>query len=142
MRPRARFVSTTRTSVRPSADAAFRFQQNAHWQPALRISGPFYDRPAYIAALRQTAEKHLSSLSWAPEKVIISFHGTPKRHLNEGDPYYCHCKKTARLLREAMGWAPDFSPVAFQSKFGREEWLSPATNEMILSLVISMSGII
>ncbi|MFZ5617464.1 MAG: ferrochelatase, partial [Pseudomonadota bacterium] len=94
----------------------------------------FHDHPAYIAALKTQAEAHLSSLSFSPERVILSFHGTPKRHLNAGDPYFCHCSKTARLVREAMGWTEEFAPLAFQSKFGREEWLTPATDAAIREL--------
>lgn len=113
------------------ADAAFDALKAMNWQPALRIAAPFHDHPAYIDALKKAAEAHLSSLGWAPERVVLSFHGTPRRHLAGGDPYYCHCSKTARLLREAMGWTEDFAPLAFQSKFGREEWLGPAIDATI-----------
>lgn len=125
------YSQSTSASV---ADAAFAALQSLIWQPALRIAAPYHDHPAYIAALKQVAEAHLSSLSWAPERVILSFHGTPRRHLAGGDPYFCHCSKTARLVREAMGWSEDFAPLAFQSKFGREEWLGPATDATIREL--------
>lgn len=95
------------------------------------VAAPFFDQPLYIAALGRRAATHLRSLGWAPERVIISFHGAPKRWLRMGDPYYMQCAATARLLRETMGWSADFSPLAFQSKFGREEWLTPATEEVI-----------
>lgn len=113
------------------ADAAFDALKAMVSQPALRIAAPFHDHPAYIDALKEGARAHLSSLGWAPERVILSFHGTPKRHLAAGDPYFHHCSITARLLREAMGWTEDFAPLAFQSKFGREEWLGPATDATI-----------
>lgn len=116
------------------ADAAFDALKSMDWQPALRIAAPFHDHPAYIEALKQGAKAHISALGWDPERVILSFHGTPKRHLADGDPYFCHCSKTARLIREAMGWAEEFAPLAFQSKFGREEWLGPATDATIRDL--------
>lgn len=125
------YSQSTSASV---ADAAFEALQQMNWQPALRIAAPWHDHPAYIAALKAGAEAHFATLGWAPERVILSFHGTPKRHLAEGDPYFCHCAKTARLIREAMGWSEDFAPLAFQSRFGREEWLTPAADAMIRDL--------
>jgi ferrochelatase len=125
------YSQSTSASV---ADAAFDALKAMNWQPALRIAAPFHDDPAYIAALKATADARLSALDWTPERVILSFHGTPKRHLTEGDPYHCHCQKTARLLREAMGWTDEFAPLAFQSRFGREEWLGPATDATIREL--------
>lgn len=125
------YSQSTSASV---ADAAFCALNKMTWQPALRIAPPYCDHPAYIAALREGAKAHLSSLHWAPERVILSFHGTPKRHLTGGDPYFCHCAKTARLIREAMGWSEAFAPLTFQSKFGREEWLTPATDAAIREL--------
>ncbi len=121
----------SRSTSASVADAAFEALAAMNWQPSLRIAAPFHDHPAYIDALNQRTKAHLSSLGWAPERVILSFHGTPKRHLSAGDPYFCHCSKTARLIREAMGWSEDFAPLAFQSKFGREEWLGPATGATI-----------
>ena len=121
----------SRSTSASVADAAFDALKAMIWQPALRIAAPYHDHPAYIAALKSAAEAHLSALGWAPERVILSFHGTPRRHLTEGDPYFCHCSKTARLIRDAMGWSEEFAPLAFQSKFGREEWLTPATDAMI-----------
>ncbi|MCB2112339.1 MAG: ferrochelatase [Parvularculaceae bacterium] len=125
------YSQTTSASV---ADATFDALKGYNWQPALRIAPPYHDDPAYIEALQSVAVSFLATLDWAPERVIISLHGAPKRHLAQGDPYYCHCAKTARLIRKAMGWSEEFAPLAFQSKFGREEWLSPATDETIRAL--------
>jgi ferrochelatase len=122
------YSQSTSASV---ADAAFAAAKKTAWQPALRIAPPFHDHPDYIAALKSGADAFFGALDWTPERVILSFHGTPKRHLDAGDPYFCHCAKTARLLREAMGWSEEFAPLAFQSKFGREEWLTPATDGTI-----------
>lgn len=122
------YSQSTTASV---ADAAFNALAAMTWQPALRIAAPYHDHPAYIAGLKKSADAHVAALGWAPERVILSFHGTPKRHLAGGDPYYCHCAKTARLLREAMGWSDEFAPLSFQSRFGREEWLTPATDATI-----------
>ncbi|MEK7266172.1 MAG: ferrochelatase [Pseudomonadota bacterium] len=125
------YSQSTSASV---ADAAFGAIRAMIWQPSLRIAAPYHDHPAYIAALKAGADAHLASLGWAPERVLLSFHGTPKRHLTAGDPYNCHCAKTARLIREAMGWSEEFAPLVFQSKFGREEWLTPAADATIREL--------
>src|SRR5205085_3879301 len=94
------------------------------WQPALRTLPPYYDDPLYIEALRTHIAAQLKALDFEPERLLLSFHGMPQRTLELGDPYHCHCQKTARLLSEALGRDVD---VAFQSKFGRAKWLEPAT---------------
>lgn len=122
------YSATTTASV---TDAVFDAVKQMRWQPSIRIAPPFHDEAAYIDALCAITKRRLKTLPWAPEKIIISFHGLPQRYFDAGDPYHCHCQKTARLMREEMGWAEDFAPLAFQSKFGREKWLEPATDEMI-----------
>jgi ferrochelatase len=75
--------------------------------------------------------QELDKLEFEPEAVIASFHGMPQRTLELGDPYHCHCRKTARLLSEAMGRE---LIVAFQSRFGRAKWLEPATDLTLAEL--------
>lgn len=125
------YSATTTASVH---DATFDAVRAMRWQPALRVAPAFHDLPAYIDALAATTQRRLDALDWAPERLVISFHGLPERFLAEGDPYHCHCQKTARLLREKMGWREAFAPLAFQSRFGREKWLGPSTDETIARL--------
>ncbi len=125
------YSATTTASV---ADAVFDAVKNMRWQPAIRTAPAFPDAPAYIDGLGAVARRALQTLDWAPERIVISFHGLPQRYFDAGDPYYCHCAKTARLLRNEMGWTEDFAPMTFQSKFGREKWLEPATEEIIKKL--------
>jgi protoporphyrin/coproporphyrin ferrochelatase len=103
------------------------------WQPALRTLPPYYDDPAHIAALRADIARQLGALVFRPEVLLLSFHGMPERTLLQGDPYHCQCRKTARLLAEAL--APQFPElrieVSFQSRFGRAKWLEPATDAVI-----------
>ncbi len=105
------------------------------WQPALRSLPPYYDDPAHIAALRADIAGQLGALRFRPEVLLLSFHGMPERTLLLGDPYHCHCRKTARLLAEAL--APQFPQlrieVSFQSRFGRARWLEPATDAVIVA---------
>jgi ferrochelatase len=112
-------------------DRAFAHLKTLRWQPSVRTLPPYYDAPEYIEALRAVTEAELASLDFDPDAVIASFHGMPERTLRLGDPYYCHCQKTARLLSEAIGRE---LLVAFQSRFGRAKWLEPATDTMLAEL--------
>ena len=106
-------------------DATFAAIAATRWQPALRTLPPYHDDAHYIAALKHDLERQLAALDFTPERLLLSFHGMPQRTLTLGDPYHCHCRKTARLLGEAMSIQVD---VAFQSRFGRAKWLEPATD--------------
>jgi len=106
-------------------DAVFGALARMRWQPALRTLPPYYGDPLYIDALAANLCRQLAALDFEPERLLLSFHGMPAKTLELGDPYHCHCQKTARLLSEALGREVD---VAFQSKFGRAKWLEPATD--------------
>src|SRR5436309_4065621 len=106
-------------------DAVFAALASMRVQPALRTLPPYYDDPLYIEALRANLTRQLDALDFTPERLLLSFHGMPQRTLSLGDPYHCHCQKTARLLSEALGREVD---IAFQSRFGRAKWLEPATD--------------
>ena len=120
-------AATTATAL----DAAAAALAAMRWQPTVRTLPPYYDDPAYIEALRTSIEAGLAALDFVPDALLASFHGMPVRTLELGDPYHCHCRKTARLLSEAMGRE---ILVAFQSRFGRARWLEPATDRMLASL--------
>ena len=109
-------------------DKAFELLAAMRWQPAIRTLPPYHDDPAYIGALKANLERQLSGLDFKPERLLLSFHGMPERTLRLGDPYHCHCQKTARLLAEQLSIAVD---VAFQSRFGRAKWLGPATDAVL-----------
>ncbi len=126
-------ASTTATV----ADKAFEALQRMRWQPSIRLVPPYYDEPVYIEALAQSVRNHLGSLDWQPEMILASFHGIPKSYFEKGDPYYCHCQKTSRLLREALGWDGKRWRTTFQSRFGPEEWLKPYTDETVAELARS-----
>ena len=112
-------------------DAVFGTLARMRWQPALRTLPPYYDDPLYIDALAKNLKRQLAALDFEPEKLLLSFHGMPVRTLELGDPYHCHCKKTARLLGDALKREVD---VAFQSRFGRAKWLEPATDATLATL--------
>ena len=112
-------------------DRAFAHLATMRWQPAVRTLPPYHDDPAYIAALRASVAASLARLDFVPDRLIASFHGMPQRTLELGDPYHCHCRKTARLLGAALG--RDLT-VTFQSRFGRAKWLEPATDATLTAL--------
>ncbi len=97
------------------------------WVPELRTVSSYHDYPPYIAALASSI-REVWSAEGEPERLLLSFHGIPRRAFLAGDPYYCHCQKTARLLGEALEWPAARMAVAFQSRFGRERWLEPYTD--------------
>jgi protoporphyrin/coproporphyrin ferrochelatase len=115
-------------------DALFAALPRRRFVPALRVVAPYFDHAAYVAALAEGARETLSSLASPPEKIILSFHGIPQRYADLGDPYPAHCFATARALAEAMGWSDDDYLVTFQSRFGREPWLQPYTDETFARL--------
>ena len=112
-------------------DEAFFHLRRMRWQPAVRTLPPYHDDPAYIAALAARLTEELAALDFEPEAILASFHGMPQRTLELGDPYHCHCRKTARLLSEKLGRE---LLVTFQSRFGRAKWLEPATDTTLAAL--------
>lgn len=115
-------------------DKAFDALKAMRWQPALRTVPPYHDDPVYIDALAESIEAYLATLDFEPEKVLASFHGVPQSYLMKGDPYHCHCQKTARLLDERLGWPKGRLMLTFQSRFGPEEWLQPYTDKTVEQL--------
>ncbi len=112
-------------------DELFRILKGQRWLPAVRTLEPYHDHPAFVAALRASLQRHLTTLDFAPERVVLSYHGMPRRTLELGDPYHCQCLKTSRLLREAMGMSEEQMPVGFQSRFGKAAWLQPYVQPMV-----------
>jgi len=104
------------------------------WQPTIRVAPPYYNDPAHIDAVTGSLKGHLAKLDFEPEVILVSFHGMPKDYLLKGDPYYCQCHVTWRLMREAMGWPEERFRMSFQSLFGRGEWLRPYTDETIKAM--------
>lgn len=116
--------ATTATVVDKAADKL----KEMRWQTSLRTLPPYHDDPAYIAALAQDLGGQIDALDFVPEVLLLSFHGMPQRTLDLGDPYHCHCRKTARLLEAAMDRPGLRFVTTFQSRFGRAKWLEPATD--------------
>ena len=117
------------SSTASALDAVWRALLKMRNVPAIRTIRNYHDHPAYIEALANSVREHWR-LNNKPnfssgEKLVMSFHGVPKVHLTSGDPYHCQCHKTARLLAESLGLTKADYIVAFQSRFGKQEWLKP-----------------
>jgi ferrochelatase len=115
-------------------DKVFEALASMRWQPALRIAAPYYDDRVYIDALAGSIRAGLANLDFEPEVVLASYHGIPQAYFDHGDPYYCHCAKTTRLLGEALKLDGQRLKMTFQSRFGRAEWLKPYTADTLREL--------
>jgi len=104
------------------------------WVPELRTIHGYHDEPGYVAALAASIDELWRRDGGAPDRLLFSFHGMPRRYFDGGDPYYCCCQKSARLVTERLGFPAERTIVAFQSRFGREEWLRPYTDETLAAL--------
>ncbi len=103
------------------------------WLPDLRFIAQYHDYPAYIEALAGKIRQHWEAHGRA-ERLLFSYHGEPRSYLDRGDPYHCQCHKTTRLVAAALNLSQEEYLTCFQSRFGREEWLKPYTDETLKSL--------
>jgi ferrochelatase len=127
------YAAATTATVVDAAGAALKTMRR---QPTLRFAPPWYDDPVYVRALAGSLERAIAAAPTPPEVVLASYHGIPRRQFEAGDPYYCHCAKTTRLLAAATGLG-DRLRMTFQSRFGREEWLQPYTIDTVAELARS-----
>ena len=117
------------TTVASTFDAIAAELRGWRWLPELRFVNQYHDDPGYLDALASSIRA--SRAEQPGERLLFSFHGLPKRNLLAGDPYHCQCHKTARLVAERLGLADGCWAIAFQSRFGRAEWLRPYTSVLL-----------
>jgi ferrochelatase len=108
---------------------------------------PFYDDPAYIGALADSIRPHLAH---GFDKILFSYHGLPYRHLRKSDTSHghclsrpdccdgCHpahatcyrhqCLRTTEQVAARLGLPREKYENSFQSRLGREPWLTPYTD--------------
>jgi protoporphyrin/coproporphyrin ferrochelatase len=115
-------------------DEVFRVLAGLRYQPAIRIAPPYYNDPVYIEALGSSLSAELTQLSFKPDVILASFHGIPQAYVDNGDPYYAHCTETMRLLRQELKLDETKLRMTFQSRFGRAQWLEPATDRTVKRL--------
>lgn len=129
-------------------DEVARWLLKQRWQPSVEIVPPYYDHPAYIAAIAASVRAQIKKQGWVPEVVVASFHGLPLDYCKKGDVYYCHSHKSARLIAEELRWEfcrtveevvgeKSKQPkllLTFQSRFGKQVWLQPYTDFTLVDL--------
>jgi ferrochelatase len=121
------------TTTASTFDAVFSHYARVRNMPELRMVKHYHDHDGYIQALKESALSYWQKHG-RPEKLVMSFHGVPKRTLLLGDPYHCECHKTARLLAVQLGLSQDQYMVTFQSRLGKAEWLKPYTAPTLQAL--------
>jgi protoporphyrin/coproporphyrin ferrochelatase len=114
-------------------DAVTRELQRWRWVPETRFVTEYHDEPGYIAALAASVRERWQTQGRG-ERLVMSFHSMPKKYFEQGDPYFCKCQKTSRLLAEALNLRESEWSLAFQSRFGFQEWLRPYVNEVVTDL--------
>jgi ferrochelatase len=124
------YAASTTGSIGDALAAWLRRIRNV---PEIRFVKHYHDDPGYIDALAARVQEHWR-VHGRPDKLVLSFHGLPRRSLRLGDPYHCECLKTGRLLTERLKLRDDFVAVTFQSRFGRAEWLQPYTEPTLVAL--------
>ena len=124
------YAAPTTASV---MDAVFAHCARLRWVPELRFINDYHADPRYIAALADSVREY-----WAahgrPDHLLLSFHGLPRKYFLAGDPYFCQCQATARLLREALALDDATCGVSFQSRVGPTRWLEPYTDLTLTAL--------
>jgi len=113
-------------------DEVYRSLMGMRWQPSLQIIPHYESEPDYIEALIKSIKRKLNNISWVPDLIISSYHGIPKKYFDKGDPYYCYCHKTTRLIKENFNQID--IQLTFQSRFGPQEWLTPYTDKTLEEL--------
>ncbi|MEE9326509.1 MAG: ferrochelatase [Cocleimonas sp.] len=118
------------TTTATSFDEVSKVLRGWRWIPEFRFISQYHDHPSYIKTLANSVKDHWKN-NTKSDILLMSFHGLPKRNLDLGDPYYCHCQKTGRLLADKLELTDDQWKLTFQSRFGKAEWLKPYTDETL-----------
>jgi ferrochelatase len=124
------YSGTTTASV---FDAVCKALGDRRWVPEFRFINAYHDAPGYIAANVANIQEYWQQHGRG-DRLLFSFHGLPKKNLLDGDPYFCQCQKTARLIAASLELGDDDWQIVFQSRVGREEWLRPYADETIAEL--------
>ncbi|QEL20178.1 ferrochelatase [Limnoglobus roseus] len=128
------FPQYSSTTVASATDTLAKLMLKLRVVPAIRTVPSYYNHPAYVEAMAAVVRDDLAALGWEPEHVLFSFHGIPQKYAQRGDPYPSHCVRTTQLLVEKLGWPRDRWTQTYQSRFGKEPWLKPYTDDVLQSL--------
>jgi ferrochelatase len=128
------FPQYSASTTASATDTLFKALMKERRVPAVRVVPPYYDHPAYLDALEAVVRDDLAALPWRPEHFVVSFHGLPQSYAQKGDPYATHVVRTTRELVKRMGWKREDWTLTYQSRFGRQEWLKPYTDDVLTDL--------
>ena len=128
------FPQYSSTTTASATDALFKAMLKLRVVPAVRFIPPYYNHPAYVDAVKAVIEGDLATLGWEPEHFVFSFHGIPQKYAQRGDPYATHVVRTTQALVERLGWPREKWTQTFQSRFGRDPWLKPYTDDVLEEL--------
>lgn len=120
------------TTTAPAFDAWARLMFKQAVLPAMQLLADYHDAPEYIAALAGQVRRHWQQQGQS--HLLLSFHGIPQRYARLGDPYPQQCARTAQLVAQALQLSSEQWSLSFQSRFGREPWLQPYTDELLTQL--------
>ena len=115
-------------------DAVFPHILKRRWVPTMRVAEPYFAHPKYIEALATTINEHVASMPYKPERLVLSYHGIPQKYVSKGDPYCCQCVETTGALLPCLSLSREEVIHTFQSRFGRDPWLTPYTDETLEEL--------
>lgn len=101
--------------------------RDEHFLPETRWINDYFQHPAYIAALAQSVREYWH-VHGQGDRLLLSFHGIPKRYELRGDPYPDQCRATAQAVATELGLQEEQWLCTFQSRFGKEEWVQPYTD--------------
>ena len=124
------YAASTTASVEDALAKAMR-----KWKPTggVEVVQDFHDHPAYVKAVAKNVNDYWMKHG-RPDRLLMSFHGLPKRNVERGDPYYDHCKRSSELIATELGWNDRRTIMTFQSRFGAQEWLQPYTDRTLAAL--------
>lgn len=124
------YSATTTAAV---FDQVARWIQGSRALPHVALLRDYHDDPGYIDALAASVREYRAAHG-ASQHLLMSFHGIPEVNVRKGDPYQQQSIRTANGLAEALGLAKEEWTLAFQSRFGRQKWLEPYTDETLRRL--------
>lgn len=128
------FPQYSSTTTASATDALFKAMINLRVVPAIRFIAPYYDHPAYLDAMAAVIKDDLAKQEHPPEHLVFSFHGIPQKYAQRGDPYATHCVRTTQGLVKRLGLTRDKWTQTYQSRFGKDPWLKPYTDDVLTEL--------
>ena len=130
------FPQYSATTTASATDALFKTMLELRQVPAIRFVPPYYNHPAYLDAVAAVIHDDVKQHDWEAEHLVLSYHGLPQKYAQRGDPYPTHCVRTTQALLPRLGlelqreqWS-----MTYQSRFGRNPWLKPYTDDVLTQL--------